>query len=76
MLNRNQRRLIFLEINRIINHNPNGINTRDLITQVILNLRVGIPNLNRYHVSGMLAWILKCTSHKLLVRKPGYSIIA
>lgn len=53
----------------------NGINTRTLITQVLNNVSASIPAANRHHISGMIAWVLASTSHQLIVRTPGYSVI-
>ena len=75
MLNYIQKRLIEAEMLSIIRANPNGIDTRKLITDVHTLIASRIPSANRYHISGMLAWIVKSTHHRLLVRKPGGSSI-
>ena len=59
----------------IANH-KHGIDTRNLITRVVNKLCARIPNLNRHHVAGILAWILDSTTHELIIRTPGHSVIA
>lgn len=54
---------------------PNGINTRTLITNVQNILSNTIPNMNRYHIAGMIAWVLPQYGHQLIVRTSGYSVI-
>lgn len=61
---------------RIINQHPNGINTRTLISDVMNLIKPSIPNANRHHVSGMLAWVWKNYNYTFLIRTPGYSVIA
>lgn len=76
MLTYTEKRTIENEMIRIINQNPSGVNTRTLISLVLYNLRTLVPNANRYHVAGMIAWIINAHSHSLIVRTPGFSIIA
>lgn len=76
MLSFIDKRKLESEILRIIRVNSIGINTRTLISRVINNLATTIPNLNKHHVAGMLAWVLKNNSCYFMVRSPGYSIIA
>lgn len=73
----NQKRIIELEIVNVINQKPNGINTRKLISQVLNNVSASIPNANRHHISGMIAWVLKVNNYNFsfLIRTPGYSVI-
>lgn len=59
-----------------INQNPKGIDTRKLISQVISDVAPSIPNANRHHVSGMIAWVMDSYNFSFLIRKPGYSVIA
>ena len=75
MLTYNQRRLIEAIMLSIIQANPNGIDTRELISRVHTQVTSRIPNANRHHISGILSWIIKSTHHRLLVRKPGGSSI-
>ncbi len=76
MLSYKDKRKVEREICSIIKVNSIGINTRTLISRVINNLATTIPNLNKHHVAGMLAWVLKNNSCHFMVRSPGYSIIA
>lgn len=62
-------------VNRI-NQNSKGIDTRSLISQVIIAVAPSIPNANRHHVSGMIAWVMDFYNFSLLIRTPGYSVIA
>lgn len=75
-LTKNEKRIIENELVTEINRNPNGINTRLLISNVMSAIAVKIPNANRHHVSGMLSWVWKNYNYTFLVRTPGYSIIA
>lgn len=59
-----------------INQNPKGIDTRTLISQVISDVASSIPNANRHHVSGMIAWVMLSYNFSFLIRTPGYSVIA
>ena len=70
-----KRRMKNEAIQEIVCHKK-GIDTRLLITRVVNRLHASIPNLNRHHVAGMLAWILVSTTHDLIVRTPGHSVIA
>lgn len=71
LLTNAQKRMIEYEILKIMSNYPQGHDTRQLITAVIRNLSY-IPFLNRHHVAGMLAWILRRYQYKLLRRYPGY----
>lgn len=71
-----ERRTVENETIREIVRHKKGIDTRNLITRVVNKLHASIPNLNRHHVAGMLAWILDSTTHDLIVRTPGHSVIA
>lgn len=53
-----------------------GINTRDLISQALNNLRASIPRVNRHHAAGMIAWLMVAYNFSLVIRTPGFSIIA
>ena len=75
MLNYNQRRLIEAVMLSIIQANPSGIDTRELISRVHTQITYTIPNANRHHISGILSWIVRSTQHRLLVSKPGGSSI-
>lgn len=75
-LTNQEKRTIENEMVRIINQNPNGIDTRALISQVIGSIASTTPNANRYHVSGMIAWVWKKYQYTFLIRTPGYSVIA
>ena len=76
MLTNNERRTIEYEWVNVVRSNSNGINTRTGIAQVMTSVSNRIPNANRHHVSGMIAWIMKKYGFRLIVRSPGYSIIA
>lgn len=76
MLTNNERRMIEYEWVKVVHSNPNGINTRIGMAQVLNSVSKRIPKANRHHVSGMIAWIMKKYGFKLIVRSPGYSIIA
>ncbi|MGL5973054.1 MAG: hypothetical protein ACRCZK_05035 [Oscillospiraceae bacterium] len=71
-----EKRIIENDMVMRINRNPNGINTRTLISQVLNNVALSIPNANRHHVSGMLSWVFSSYNFSFLTRTPGYSIIA
>lgn len=53
---------------------PNGRDTRKLISEVLGNLQKVYPSLNRHHVAGMLAWILKKYNFSLTMRYPGFMV--
>lgn len=76
MLSYLDKRRIENEMVRIINQNPSGIDTRVLIGQVLYNLRTLVPRANRYHAAGMIAWVLNAYNYSLIIRTPGYSVIA
>lgn len=59
----------------IIKSNPVGINTRQLISIAHANVANIVPNANRHHISGMLAWIVDSTNHHFVIRTPGHSIL-
>lgn len=71
MLTNAQKRMIEYEILNVLSKHLAGLDTRQLITEVIRNLSF-IPLINRHHVAGMLAWILKRYHYRLLRRYPGY----
>ncbi|NMA49165.1 MAG: hypothetical protein GX947_05270 [Tissierellia bacterium] len=75
-LTNSEKRTIEEVMKEVIKRNPKGIDTRTLITDVHSVIRTSIPNANRYHISGMIAWIVASTDSKLIVRTPGYSVIA
>ena len=70
-----EKRIIESEMKLAIQVNPAGINTRKLISDVYSKVKTNIPNANRHHIAGMIAWIIASTNHKLIVRTPGYSVI-
>jgi len=72
----NEKRQIEATMISIIQANPSGINTRILITNVHTNVSSRIPNANRHHIAGMIAWVVASTSSYLTIRTPGYSFIA
>lgn len=76
MLTYNEKRIIEIEMVNVINQNPNGINTRNLISQVLNSVSAFIPNVNRHHISGMIAWVIKTYNFSFLIRTPGYSVIS
>lgn len=53
---------------------PSGRDTRKLISEVLGNLQKIYPSLNRHHVAGMLAWILKKYDFSLTIRNPGFMV--
>jgi|ADurb_Cas_03_Slu_FD_contig_123_24576_length_996_multi_2_in_1_out_0_2 hypothetical protein len=53
---------------------PGGRDTRKLISEVLGNLQKTYPSLNRYHVAGMLAWILQKYNFSLTTRYPGFMV--
>ena len=69
MLSTTQKRQLEQELIHIIAQHPNGIDTRVLIGMVQNRRRV--PMANRHHIAGMIAWVLRTTPYKLLVRTPG-----
>lgn len=71
MLTNAQKRMIEYEILNVMSKYPLGYDTRQLITEVIRNLSF-IPLINRHHVAGMLAWIIRKYHYRLLRRYPGY----
>ena len=75
MLAYKEKRIIEYVMVKIISQNPNGINTRNLISQVLNNVSAFIPNANRHHISGMIAWVVKAYNFSFLIRTPGYSVI-
>lgn len=72
----NEKRIIENDMVNVIKRNPKGINTRTLISQVLNNVSASVPNANRHHVSGMIAWIMDTYNFSFIVRTPGYSVIA
>lgn len=72
----NEKRQIETTMINIIRANPLGINTRILISDVYKKINPIIPNINRHHIAGMIAWVVASTAYKLIVRTPGYSVIA
>ena len=72
----NEKLQIETNMKSIIRANPSGINTRTLITNVYTNVSSRIPNANRHHIAGMIAWVLASTNSNLTIRTPGYSVIA
>lgn len=75
MLTYAQKRLIEVTMINIIRANPTGINTRLLINKVYTNVSSTIPNVNRHHIAGMIAWVVASTNSYLKIRTPGYSVI-
>lgn len=75
-MTRNNKRVLENLIEAEIQANPNGINTRTLMSIVYNKLQGSIPNLNMHHVAGMLSWVYKSKEHVFLIRSNGYSIIA
>lgn len=59
----------------IIQSNPAGINTRQLISITHANIANIVPNANRHHISGMIAWIVDSTNHHFIIRTTGHSIL-
>ena len=76
MLTNSQKRHLEQEMLRIISQNVGGINTRTLISQTLNNISAIIPNVNRYHAAGMIAWLITAYNRTLITRTPGYSVIA
>lgn len=75
-LNKNEKLLLKNEMLRIIRNNPKtGTNTRVLIGLAVRNLKRRIPHLNRHHCAGMLSYVMRSSTHKWLVRSPGFSIV-
>lgn len=68
------RRRLEQEIVATMKKYPNGRDTRKLISEVLVNLQKIYPSLNRHHVAGMLAWILKKYDFSLTTRYPGYMV--
>lgn len=75
-LTNTEKRIIENDMVNRINLNPNGIDTRTLISDVIRTVSLSIPNVNRYHVSGMIAWVMNYYSFSFIIRTLGYSVIA
>ena len=75
MLTDKEKRLTEITMENKIIENKNGINTKDLLDYVYNTLIEHIPNLNRYHLAGMLSWVCRAYNHTFLFRKPGHSII-
>lgn len=75
MLTQWEKKLTEITIENKIIASKNGINTKYLLDSVYNTLRGSIPNLNRYHLAGMLSWVCRAYNHTFLVRKPGHSII-
>lgn len=71
----NEKRQIETAMISIIKANTSGINTRALITSVHANVSSKIPNANRHHISGMIAWVIASTNSYLTIRTPGHSVI-
>lgn len=76
MLTNNEKRQIENDMVQFIKNNPNGINTRTLISQVFNSVAGSIPKVNRHHIAGMIAWVMKCYNFTLIIRTPGYSVIS
>ena len=72
----NEKRQIETTMINIIKANPLGINTLTLISDVSTNISLSIPNANRHHIAGMIAWVVASTTCQLIIRTPGYSVIA
>lgn len=75
-LTKTEKRTIENELVITINQYPNGIDTRVLIDKVMNSIANAIPNANRHHVAGMLAWVWSNYNFTFLVRTSGYSVIA
>lgn len=75
-LTNSEKRTIEQELVQKINQNPQGIETKSLISQVMSAISSSIPHANRHHVSGMLSWVWKSYGYHFLIRTPGYSVIA
>lgn len=75
MLTNADKRRLENELEHMISTNPQGINTRTLITGTYNNLKGSISYLNRHHVAGMLAWVYKIYGHTFTLRTPGCSVI-
>lgn len=69
-----KRKLEIITHNQILAY-PMGINTRVLADNVYQIAKKTIPQINKYHIYGMLAWVYKTYGHCFLVKTPGYSII-
>lgn len=76
MLTSKEKRKIENIMVQIINKSPNGINTRTLISKVLNLVTNTIPKANRHHIAGMIAWVLEYYNFNLIIRTPGYSVIA
>lgn len=72
----NEKRIIETDMINEILANPAGIDTRILISNVYTNVSSRVPNANRHHIAGMIAWVVASTNSYLKVRTPGYSVIA
>ena len=68
------KRRVEREIVNTMKKYPRGRDTRKLISEVLGNLQKSYPSLNRHHVAGMLAWILKKYNFSLTTRYPGFMV--
>lgn len=68
------KRRVEREIVNTMKKYPRGRDTRKLISEVLGNLQKSYPSLNRHHVAGMLAWILKQYNFSLTTRYPGFMV--
>lgn len=59
----------------IIRANKSGINTRALISNTHAKVLSSIPHVNRHHIAGMIAWIVKLGSAHFRIRTLGHSVI-
>jgi len=66
------RRRVEQEIISTMNKYPGGRDTRELISEVLKNLQKSYQTLNRHHIAGMLAWILKKYNFSLTIQYPGF----
>ena len=74
MLQNYQKRRVEQEIVNVMRAHPNGCDTREIITEVLQNLQKIYPAVNRHHIAGMLAWVIKKYGYSLPVRYPGFMI--
>lgn len=75
-LSKREKRIVEQELVNTINLNPDGIDTRVLISIVLSNIGALIPAANQNHVFGMLSWVWKKYKYTFLVHTRGCSIIA
>ena len=75
-MSNNNKRLLESLIEAEILANPNGINTRTLMSIIYNKVQGSISNVNMHHIAGMLSWVYRSRGHVMLVRSNGYSIIA